>query len=551
MTNYTVTDIVTVVNVNEIVTVKGTRSRSKPVRGFTDRTERRDKMNTQEKKVMKMRGSADVSYLGATLDQMIWEFMEEERIPGLTLAIVQAPYIPRVVGYGLADASQRRLASPNTLWPVGPISQAFAAVAAMQLFEDGKLDLNAPAASYLKKFPEAWGKVTVLELLRHSAGLPDIRKAEGFCPFCGWSFGQLIDLVRDSPLSFEPGTAVEQSATNFLVLTEIIEQVSGMSYHDFVMQRQIDFLGLRHTGFSEDLDSRFLHEDVSLTGNVHQAFKMDRLYIDPTEPAASYEDNGDAIRRVDSSSLRGFSDIWASAQDISFWDIGLAGGVLIHEAGHRAMVYAPWKLPDGTEVPAVAGWQFYHHRGLMDIKGAVPGFSSFLSRFTHSEELVCVTLLANREGVDFTNLGRRIAGAFGSLLSTNYDDNRLFLLEGQFSAADTVSRLKDILTKEGIHIFAEFDHAQAAGAVGLKLRPTTVLVFGNPMAGTGLMQMDQSISLELPLRISVWEDSAQSTWLAFPRLKQMAARYGLEDAPVVAKMEELLERLVRRAGNVY
>ena len=96
----------------------------------------------------------------------------------------------------------------------------------------------------------------------------------------------------------------------------------------------------------------------------------------------------------------------------------------------------------------------------MDIKGSVPGFSSFLSRFTHPEELVCVTLLANKEGVDFTNLGRRIAGAFGDLLSTNYDDNRLYLLEGQFPADETVHRLEQELTARSIPLFAKFDHAQ-------------------------------------------------------------------------------------------
>ena len=63
----------------------------------------------------KRRGSADVTYLGRTVDEMILRFMAEHDIPGLTLAIVQAPYIPRVVGYGLADEQQRRLASVNTM----------------------------------------------------------------------------------------------------------------------------------------------------------------------------------------------------------------------------------------------------------------------------------------------------------------------------------------------------------------------------------------------------------------------------------------------------
>lgn len=507
-------------------------------------------MNTKEHSEMKMRGSADVTYLGQGLDEMIWEFMKEKEIPGLTLAIVQAPYIPRVVGYGLSDVKQKRLASANTMWPAGPVSQAFAAVAVMQLFEDGKLDLEEYLETYIPELPDAWKHIQILQLLRHTSGIPDYRKSNEFAHDKKWTFDDLLKLIEKEELHFTPGTDVELSATNLLILTEVVERVSKIPYHDFVWERQIRFLGLKRTGFAEDLN-KFSHENVALTENVHQLFKMDGSYIDPTEPASSYNVEGRKITIADSSALRGFSDIWASAQDISFWDIGLAGGVLIHEVEHRSIVYAPWNLPDGSEAPGVAGWQFYKHRGLMDIKGSVPGYSSFLSRFTHPEELVCVTLLANKEGVDFTNLGRRIAGAFGDLLSTNYDDNRLYLFEGQFPAKHTVERLKKILDQKGIPVFAEFDHAKNAQEAGLSLRPTTVLVFGSPKVGTGLMQADQSISLELPLRISVWEDEAGSTWLAFPRIKKMAADYGLGDHPVVSKMEILMEELVKSAGSIY
>lgn len=513
-------------------------------------TERRRNMNTREHSIMKMRGSADISYLGRTVDQMVWDFMDKEQIDGLTLAIVQAPYIPRVTGYGYSDRGQKRLASPNTMWPVGPVSQAFAAVAVMQLYEKGIVDVNAPAGNYLPELPDTWKAVTVLCLLRHASGIADYRTAEGFDPCRGGTLTERLGPVICQPLHFTPGTDVEQSATNFLLLTEIVERTSGMSYHDFVTERQIHYLGLQHTGFHEDLES-FPHEDVSLTDNVHQAFKSDKQYINPTEPVASYHEDGTLFNPADAASLPGFSDIWASAQDISHWDIGLAGSVLIHNPENRALIYAPWKLPDGRTVPAVAGWQFYHHRGLMDIKGSVPGYSSFLSRFTDSSELVCVTLLANREGVDFTNLGRRIAGAYGDLLSTNYDDNRLYLTEGQLPVKETVERLENALKAQDIPLFAKFDHAKNAADAGLTLRPTTVLVFGSPKVGTGLMQADQSISLELPLRISIWEDEAGSTWLAFPRLDNMAQEYGLSGHPVIPKMQSLLEKLVRTAANVY
>ena len=65
------------------------------------------------------------------------------------------------------------------------------------------------------------------------------------------------------------------------------------------------------------------------------------------------------------------------------------------------------------------------------------------------------------------------------------------------------------------------------------------------------MQEDQSISLELPLRISIWEDETGSTWLAFPRMGRLAERYGLGQHPVTGKMQALLEELVRKAGSIY
>ena len=130
-------------------------------------------MNTREHETMKMRGSSDISYLGQAVDSMIYDFMREHEIPGLTLAIVQAPYIPRVVGYGMSDEKQRRLASPNTMWPAGHISQAFAAVAVMQLYEDGRLDLSDTVGKWIQEVPEAWKEIEILQLLRHATGLPD------------------------------------------------------------------------------------------------------------------------------------------------------------------------------------------------------------------------------------------------------------------------------------------------------------------------------------------------------------------------------------------
>lgn len=499
------------------------------------------------------RGCSKVAYLGKSIDQMIYEFMEDQGIPGMTLAIVQAPYVPRVVGYGVTDLEGGKLAGTRTVWPVGPISQGFAAVAVMQLYEKGKLDINEPVSLYLKNLPQAWQNVTLLQLMQHSSGIADYRQQKGFDVSASYEPEQLLKTVEDVPLVFTPGTDVRQSATNFLLLTSVVEKVAKMPYHDFVKKNQIDYLGLRQTYFGEDL-GKVKQEDISKSGLRHELFKKERDYINPAEVSTGYrEDSGKLVKAddINPSALKGFGDVWASAENISHWDIALAGSVLIAKPENRDVIYKPTTLSNGKVVPAIAGWQFYHHKGLMDIKGSVSGHSAYLSRFTDPSELVCVTLLANKEGVDLTNLGRKIAAAFDERLGTDADDNFLYISESQFSVDETMSHIEQGLKASGVPVFALFDHGKNAEEVGLELRPTKVIVFGSPKVGTKLMQENQSMAIELPLKISVWEGEDGSVWVAFPMMKKMAGRYGLENDPVIAGMQTLLENMVRKAANVW
>jgi uncharacterized protein (DUF302 family) len=93
------------------------------------------------------------------------------------------------------------------------------------------------------------------------------------------------------------------------------------------------------------------------------------------------------------------------------------------------------------------------------------------------------------------------------------------------NTTETARRLKALLTQKGIELFAHIDHAAAARKVGLSLRPTEVLIFGNPKAGTPLMQSQQTLGLDLPLRVLLWEDEACKVWLAYRRVKSLARQH--------------------------
>jgi uncharacterized protein (DUF302 family) len=124
----------------------------------------------------------------------------------------------------------------------------------------------------------------------------------------------------------------------------------------------------------------------------------------------------------------------------------------------------------------------------------------------------------------------------------------LVTLASAHTATETVERLKALLVQKGIELFAHIDHAAAARKMGLALRPTQVLIFGNPKAGTPLMQSQQTIGLDLPLRALVWEDAQGKVWLTYRRVKDLARQQnvtGHDDA--VKALDEGLAALVRAA----
>jgi uncharacterized protein (DUF302 family) len=115
--------------------------------------------------------------------------------------------------------------------------------------------------------------------------------------------------------------------------------------------------------------------------------------------------------------------------------------------------------------------------------------------------------------------------------------------------ADTLQRLDSLLAQKGIHIFARIDHAAGAQKVGLTLRPTQVLIFGNPQVGTALMQSQQSIGLDLPLRVLAWEDADGRTWLTYHDPADLAARYQITDSEdTIRAMRGALEALTKAAA---
>jgi uncharacterized protein (DUF302 family) len=116
------------------------------------------------------------------------------------------------------------------------------------------------------------------------------------------------------------------------------------------------------------------------------------------------------------------------------------------------------------------------------------------------------------------------------------------------SVKETIDRLAADVTAKGLTVFARVDHAKGAHDVGLELRPTELLIFGNARGGTPLMQAQQTAGIDLPLKALAWEDAGGKVWLAYNDPEWIAARHGIT-SPAAKTLAGALAALTKAAAG--
>lgn len=112
------------------------------------------------------------------------------------------------------------------------------------------------------------------------------------------------------------------------------------------------------------------------------------------------------------------------------------------------------------------------------------------------------------------------------------------------NVVETMDRFEKLVASKGMKIFARVNHTAGAKKVGQTLRPTQLLIFGNPKGGTPLMLCSQSFAIDLPLKALAWEDASGQTWLGVNDLEMLAKRHGASDCPAVAKVKAAVGKFV-------
>lgn len=191
--------------------------------------------------------SASIFAQNDSIDVFVKEQMTKRRVPGLQLAIIKDGVVVKSGNYGIANVQDSVPVNSETLFTINSITKAFTGISIMQLVETGKLDLSAPISKYLSNLPESWNSVTVLQLLSHTSGIPDIIDEEESVLISPFGEEASWEQVVKLPNVFVAGEKFSYNQTNYLLLGRIIDSLSGMSFNEFITKEQLVKANMENT----------------------------------------------------------------------------------------------------------------------------------------------------------------------------------------------------------------------------------------------------------------------------------------------------------------
>lgn len=334
------------------------------------------------------------------LDTFLKTKMQERRIPGLQLAVVRQGKVVKLGQYGLANLQDSVPVTRQSRFFLNSITKAFVGVAVMQLVEAGKLDLAAPASRYLTGLPAAWHPVTVRQLLTHTSGLPDIMPEDEMVT--EGNFGAAWARVQTQPLAFAPGAQFAYNQTNYLLLGQLINHLSGQPFARFIQERQLNVVGMPRTTSGDAHD---------VLPNAARGYTYAH-YVDGQRRRSSQPRN---LFEVFPPKLRTAAGMSSSAEDVAHWLVALQQGKLL-QSNSLVELRTPGVLTNGTQRGFskllngyALGWPTIN-RPEHPAMAAVGGGRSAV--FLYPQDDMAIVVLTNLQGANPESFVDEIAGFY-------------------------------------------------------------------------------------------------------------------------------------------
>lgn len=323
----------------------------------------------------------------ARMEQVIQSHVADKTFMGTVLVVKDGKTILDK-GYGSADLEWNIPSTPATKFRLGSITKQFTAASIMLLEERGKLNLTDRVRQYLPELPESWDKITIFNLLTHSAGIFNYTALPGLneTKIRHLTPQQIVDLVKDKPLDFSPGDNMRYSNTGYVVLGMVIEKVSGQPYAEFLKANIFAPLGMKDTGYE------------------------DQKAILPLR-AHGYEHNKDGVLRnadfIDMSTPYAAGALVSTTHDLLIWENALFAGKAVSQASLAKMT-TPFKNEYGFGLVIRDGdghHQVWHN-------GGIDGFTTDMR--TYPADHLTIIVLSNVATPASGDIGNKLADiAFG------------------------------------------------------------------------------------------------------------------------------------------
>ena len=326
------------------------------------------------------------------IEAAVAKFMTLTHVPGVSVAIVENGAYEWAQGFGFSDLENNAPASEHTLFRLGSISKSLTATAAMELWERGKLDLDAPVQKYCPAFPQKPWPITTRQVMGHLAGIRHYKSGSqddleiGNTKHFDDPIQAGLDFFKNDPLLSEPGLHFHYSTQGYTLVGCVIEGASGSHYVDFVRQNV------------------FVPSDMDRT-QVDNRFNIipyrTRFYRKTDSGAVENSDFLDSSYKIPGGG-------WlSSAEDMAKFEVAILNDKLIKRST-RDLMWTPLKPSDGSKDHYALGWFVGEDDGIRWVghSGGQQGTSTdFLIA---PDERAGVVVLTNMENLNLGELSRQI-----------------------------------------------------------------------------------------------------------------------------------------------
>jgi CubicO group peptidase (beta-lactamase class C family) len=350
--------------------------------------------------------SLDTRSLAEKLDAIFLKWNKQDS-PGCALGIRQQGSPALFRAYGSADLEHGVPIDPSTVFEAGSVSKQFTAASALILVEQGKLALDDDVRKYIPELPDYGVTITVAQLLGHTSGLRDW---EGVVDIAGWRVttrvytnADVLEIAaRQKGLNYRPGTAFSYTNTGYILLTIIVERLSGESFAKFSSERLFEPLRMTHTRWRDDfrrvVKGRAIAYDA-IPGGYHQLMPLENVV--------------------------GAGGLLTTVGDLLTWNDALDAGTLGKFV--TTQLQRESTLRDGRVTPYARGLYVANYHGVRKIwhTGETAGYETFLARYP--DQHLSIALLCNTgQEANIDSLGDAVADLFLAAPSPPLHDDQKF-----------------------------------------------------------------------------------------------------------------------------